>query len=65
MLAAAGAPSEPEDIGIDRPRLQRSYFEAQQIRRRFTVLDLANITGLLAKAVERLFAHGGRWGTSC
>ncbi len=61
MLAAAGAPSEPEQIGIDRPRLQRSYFEAQQIRRRFTVLDLAAMTGLLTPCVDHLFAPGGAW----
>lgn len=61
MLKQAGAPYRPEAIGIDLPRLRRSYFAAQQIRRRFTVLDLATLTGLLPECLERLFARGGAW----
>lgn len=61
MLGQAGAPCRPEAIGIDLPRLRRSYFAAQQIRRRFTVLDLATLTGLLPECLERLFARGGAW----
>jgi len=40
-LQLAGAPVEPEDIGISRDRLRDSFFRAQQIRSRFTILDLA------------------------
>jgi glycerol-1-phosphate dehydrogenase [NAD(P)+] len=36
MLAAAGAPVEPEQIGISRERLRRSFEQAWFIRRRFT-----------------------------
>ncbi|HPD31536.1 MAG TPA: sn-glycerol-1-phosphate dehydrogenase [Phycisphaerae bacterium] len=61
MLQQAGAPCRPEAIGIDLPRLRRSYLAAQQIRRRFTVLDLATLTGLLPECLERLFARGGAW----
>lgn len=39
-LAAAGAPSEPEAIGISRSRLAESHRLAYHIRRRYTVLDL-------------------------
>jgi glycerol-1-phosphate dehydrogenase [NAD(P)+] len=46
-LAAAGAPYEPEQIGISRARLRDSVLRAQHIRRRFTVLDLAVRTGML------------------
>jgi len=49
MLRAAGAPSHPTEIGISPARLRRSYVEAQQIRRRFTVLDLAVLTGGLGR----------------
>jgi glycerol-1-phosphate dehydrogenase [NAD(P)+] len=61
MLRRAGAPDEPDRIGIDLERLRRSYVEAQQIRRRFTVLDLAVQTGWMGACLERLFAADGPW----
>ncbi|HOM52703.1 MAG TPA: sn-glycerol-1-phosphate dehydrogenase [Phycisphaerae bacterium] len=61
MLREAGAPETPAQIGIDLDRLRRSYYEAQQIRRRFTVLDLAMQTGLMDDCIERLFAPDGAW----
>ena len=51
MLRAAGCPCEPEQIGISRERLRRSYEQAYYIRRRFTVLDLAMRFGLFDAAV--------------
>jgi glycerol-1-phosphate dehydrogenase [NAD(P)+] len=57
MLAAAGAPSTSTEIGIDLPRLRRSYTEAFHIRRRFTVLDVAVITGLMPACLERVFGR--------
>ncbi|MDD4443230.1 MAG: sn-glycerol-1-phosphate dehydrogenase, partial [Kiritimatiellae bacterium] len=39
-LRLAGAPVEPEEIGISRERMAASVLKAQHIRRRFTVLDL-------------------------
>lgn len=62
MLRRAGAPDRPEQIGIDLARLRRSYLEGQQIRRRFTVLDLATMTGLLPDCLEHIFAARGPWG---
>jgi len=53
-LQAAGAPSAPEEIGIDRQRLRRSFWQAWCIRRRFTVLDLAVRTGLLEPALDQI-----------
>lgn len=47
MLAGVGAPIEPEAIGISRDRLRRSFRQAQLIRRRFTILDLALRLGKL------------------
>lgn len=62
MLKEAGAPIDPGDIGIDRARLRRSYVEAYQIRRRYTVLDLAVESGTLPSCLDRLFADNGAWG---
>lgn len=61
MLQAAGAPSEPEEIGIDRQRLRQSYWQAFSIRRRFTVLDFAVRLGVLDDCLDRIFGPGGVW----
>jgi glycerol-1-phosphate dehydrogenase [NAD(P)+] len=61
MLRAAGAPVEPEDIGISRTRLRASFGQAYFLRRRFTVLDLAARCGLLEPARSELFGPRGRW----
>ncbi len=61
MLHAAGAPTEPEHIGITRERLRRSYWQAFCIRRRFNVLDLAVRMGLLDAALNRIFGPTGLW----
>jgi glycerol-1-phosphate dehydrogenase [NAD(P)+] len=62
MLRQAGCPFEPEQLGISRERLKKSYRQAFYIRRRFTVLDLAMLFGQFDAAVEALFAPGGAWG---
>ncbi len=62
VLQAAGCPSEPEQIGISRPRLRKSFWQALFIRRRFTVLDLAHRTHLLDLALDRIFGPGGAFG---
>jgi glycerol-1-phosphate dehydrogenase [NAD(P)+] len=54
-LRAAGAPTEPEKIGLAPARVRRSFLRAQHIRRRFTVLDLAVRTGVLESSLEHLF----------
>ena len=40
-LELAGAPTQPQQIGITRERLRESFARAYHIRRRFTVLDVA------------------------
>ena len=50
MLRQAGAPTEPEQIGISDDRLRLSHRLAYHIRRRFTVLDLAERLGMLGHA---------------
>jgi glycerol-1-phosphate dehydrogenase [NAD(P)+] len=61
MLRAAGAPVEPEQIGISRQRLRESFRAAYLIRRRFTVLDLAVRCNLLEPALEQIFGPAGPW----
>jgi glycerol-1-phosphate dehydrogenase [NAD(P)+] len=61
MLQDAGAPTEPEQIGITRERLRRTYWQASCIRRRFTVLDLAVRTGLLDACLDEIFGPSGLW----
>jgi glycerol-1-phosphate dehydrogenase [NAD(P)+] len=64
MLRAAGAPVEPEEIGISRARLREGFGQAYFLRRRFTVLDLAVRSGLLEPALSELFGPGGPWPAS-
>jgi glycerol-1-phosphate dehydrogenase [NAD(P)+] len=61
MLREAGAPHEPEHIGISRARLRESFRQAYFIRRRYTVLDLAVRTGLLERALVAIFGGNGVW----
>ena len=61
MLRAAGAPVEPEEIGISRARLREAYRQSYYLRRRFTVLDVAGRCGLLEPALEHLFDPAGPW----
>ncbi len=60
-LQAVGAPTEPEEIGLTRERLQRTFQRAYYIRRRFTVLDLAMHTGALDDCLATLFGPEGAW----
>lgn len=52
MLHQAGAPSEAAEIGVDRAALRRTILNARYLRRRYTVLDLLDDTGLLTAAVD-------------
>ncbi len=61
LLQAVGSPIDPDEIGVDRRRLKASYFKAQQIRRRYTVFDLAAESGYFETCVAELFAPGGFW----
>ena len=54
-LQLVGAPVEPEDIGISKERLRNSFLQAQHIRRRFTILDLAVRTACLDQWLEQMF----------
>jgi glycerol-1-phosphate dehydrogenase [NAD(P)+] len=59
MLAAAGCPTRPEQIGISRERLRLSFRKALHIRRRFTILDLVWRANLWDRALDRVFQSTG------
>ncbi len=62
LIADAKAPSTPEEIGIERARLQKSYALAQQLRYRYNCLDWTRDMGLWEETVTPLFQPGGFWG---
>ncbi|MBA2692946.1 MAG: sn-glycerol-1-phosphate dehydrogenase [Rubrobacter sp.] len=61
MLASAGCPTSPEEIGLNREEFRATYRRALTIRSRYTILDLANEANILDECVEELFAPGGFW----
>jgi glycerol-1-phosphate dehydrogenase [NAD(P)+] len=61
LLAAAGAPTRPAELGLTAAAFRDTYRRARMIRRRYTVLDLAAETGTLEELVGELFAPGGFW----
>ncbi|MDR0795528.1 MAG: sn-glycerol-1-phosphate dehydrogenase [Tannerella sp.] len=54
-LQLAGAPAEPEEIGISQARLRDSFLRAHHLRRRFTILDVAVRTACLDQWLDRIF----------
>ncbi len=63
QLRDAGCPTTPSEIGLGMEAFKATYFRAQTIRSRYTVLDLARETGIFEECVEELFAPGGFWGS--
>ena len=61
MLRAAGAVHHPAQVGVSLDKLRRTYYQAQTIRSRYTVLDVLFATGLLHSVVDSLFEPGGFW----
>ena len=59
LLKAAGAPYEPEHIGVSRQQLHDMFPKVQLMRARFNVLDLAMRGGFYEALVEPPFAPGG------
>lgn len=61
MLARAGAPSRPEDIGLTAAEVKATFPKAMYYRSRYTVLDVAREAGWFGQIVEETFAPGGLW----
>jgi glycerol-1-phosphate dehydrogenase [NAD(P)+] len=61
LLAAAGCPTRPSELGLTASAFGDTYERARMIRRRYTVLDLATEAGILGELVDELFAPGGFW----
>ena len=61
MLAAAGAPVDPEQIGLSRAQLRQCSWHAYLLRRRFTALDLAVRCGVLNSCLDGIFGCNGLW----
>lgn len=55
-LHALGAASLPGEIGVGPARLRSDLLAARQIRRRYTMLDLAAEVGLLERCVDEVVA---------
>ena len=53
-LTAAGAPTTPEAIHLDRSFYEGALTDAREIRNRYTVLDLAAASGQLGGLIPRL-----------
>jgi glycerol-1-phosphate dehydrogenase [NAD(P)+] len=60
-LQLTGAPVEPEQIGISKERLRRTFVHAPFIRSRFTILDLAVRTRYMLGWLDALFGCSGRF----
>ena len=61
MLAAAGAPSRPEDIGLSAQDVRDTFPRAMYYRSRYTVLDLAREIGWFDEVVDEVFSADGLW----
>jgi glycerol-1-phosphate dehydrogenase [NAD(P)+] len=61
LLATAGCPTRPSQLGLTASAFRDTYERARMIRRRYVVCDLATETGLLGALVDELFAPGGTW----
>jgi glycerol-1-phosphate dehydrogenase [NAD(P)+] len=63
QLSDAECPTTPAEIGLSSERFKATYDRARMIRRRYTILDLANEAGVLDACVNELFTDGGYWHT--
>lgn len=60
-LRLAGAPFEPEQIGVTRARFCDTCRGVPYMRSRYFGLDLVERLGLMDGLMEELFGHGGIW----
>ena len=60
-LRKAGAPAEPEEIGVTRARFRETYAGVPFMRARYFGADLVQRLGLMPELLHRLFGPGGVW----
>ena len=60
-LAKAGAPTEPEQIGVTRARFRETFVGVPYMRARYFGADLVQRLGLMPALLDRLFGAGGAW----
>ncbi len=60
VLAAAGAPTRAEDLGISSDELSAAVCHGRKIRNRYTALDVAAEIGILGEFADRLADQGVR-----
>jgi glycerol-1-phosphate dehydrogenase [NAD(P)+] len=58
-LSRAGAAARAADIGISKKQLLDVLLHAHEIRSRFTILDLAGLTGVMPKAAQEIVEEWG------
>ena len=61
MLKAVGGPYHPQMIDIDMDKMKLTYYQAQTIRSRYTILDTLQELGLLGQVIDSLFEGDGYW----
>ena len=62
-LKKAGAPYEPEMIGVSRSRLRSTYAGVPYMRARYFSIDLVDRLGLSGSLSQELFGKNGIWET--
>ncbi|MDR1077236.1 MAG: sn-glycerol-1-phosphate dehydrogenase [Propionibacteriaceae bacterium] len=60
-LRAAGAPTDPAQIGLSVAAVRQTFPQAMYYRSRYTVLDLARELGWFDQLTAEVFAPGGLW----
>ena len=60
-LKKAGAPTEPEEIGVTRARFRETFAGVPYMRARYFGADLVQRLGLMPALLDRLFGAGGVW----
>ena len=61
LFAAAGAPTDPSQIGVSREQLRSMVDFTQLLRWRINLLDLAKRARIYDELVARVFSKGGAW----
>ena len=60
-IKTVGGVYHPSQIGIDWDKLRTTYFQAQTIRSRYTVLDMLQELGMLGQIIDEVFGPDGYW----